>query len=80
MADSNGDGWVTADEVASKVVPLLFGVPARAVSYRDPLEELLLSEDYAVSFVGNSCRACSIAASRFSVYLLYQYKSANADT
>jgi hypothetical protein len=71
MTDSNGDGWLTADEVASKVVPLLFGVQARAVSYRHPLEQLLRSEDYAVSFVGNSCRACSTAASRFSVYLLY---------
>jgi hypothetical protein len=57
-ADVNNDGTVTADEVADVIVPILFGVAVRAVSYRPHLERILIDAGYQVSIVGTSCQEC----------------------
>ena len=56
VADSNGDGVVTKEELGVTIVPLLFGVAVRAASYRPHLERALRADGLNVTLVGHSCR------------------------
>jgi len=55
-ADRDADGFISPDELRAHVIPTLFGVPARASSYRLPLARGLRAEGYRVSWVGDSCQ------------------------
>jgi len=44
MADTNGDGLVTAHELAHTIVPVLFGATVCATSYRELLVRALRAE------------------------------------
>lgn len=71
-ADTNGDGQVTHDELAITIVPLLFGAPVRAASYRPLLARALRAEGYTVSLVGNSCQACTLISADSSIERMQQ--------
>ena len=56
VADADGDGEVTEEEVRNVLVPVLFGVPMRGASYRPHLARALRRHGADVQYVGHACR------------------------
>ena len=48
--------------LSAHIVPILFGVPTRASSYRPHLTRMLRAEGYTAALVGHACKACAASS------------------
>jgi len=56
--DMDSDGYVTATELSSQIVPMILGCRERASSYRQHLLQMLEDIGFRAEFVGTACKAC----------------------